>query len=68
MRDALSKLVGQCDRKLKRGTCPIIEVLQWDSGADPSANESSRDHNPSRKTGFVPSPGIASSQLPRMKN
>ena len=36
MRDALSKLVGQCDRKVKRGACPIIEILQWESGVDPS--------------------------------
>jgi hypothetical protein len=68
MRDALSKLVGQCDRKLKRGACPIIEILQWESGVDPSANGSNYDHNPSRKTGFAPSPRIASSLLPRMKN
>jgi hypothetical protein len=27
MRDALAKLVDQCDRKLKRGACPIIESL-----------------------------------------
>ena len=51
MRDALSNLVSQCDRKLKRGTCPIIEILQSDFGADPSANGSNRDHNPSRKAG-----------------
>ena len=38
MRDALAKLVDQCDRKLKRGACPIIEILQWESGVDPSAN------------------------------
>jgi MerR family transcriptional regulator, mercuric resistance operon regulatory protein len=31
MRDALSKLVGRCDRKLWSGVCPIIEILQWDS-------------------------------------
>jgi MerR family transcriptional regulator, mercuric resistance operon regulatory protein len=33
MRDALTKLVSQCDGKLKRGTCPIIEILQSDFGA-----------------------------------
>ena len=38
MRDALAELVGQCDRKLKRGPCPIIEILQWDSPVDPSAS------------------------------
>ena len=63
MRDALAKLVGQCDRKSKRGACPIIEVLQWDSGVDLSANGASHEYNPSRKPGLAPSPGIASSQL-----
>jgi MerR family mercuric resistance operon transcriptional regulator len=62
IRDALSRLVSQCDRKLKRGTCPIIEILQSDFGVRPSANGPSHDHNPSRKTGFAPSPRIASKQ------
>jgi MerR family mercuric resistance operon transcriptional regulator len=35
MRGALSKLVDQCDRKLERDACPIIEILQWDSEANP---------------------------------
>jgi MerR family mercuric resistance operon transcriptional regulator len=30
LRDTLSKLVSQCDRKLKRGACPILEILQSD--------------------------------------
>ena len=34
MRDALSKLVSRCDGRLKRDGCPILEVLQWDSGVD----------------------------------
>jgi MerR family transcriptional regulator, mercuric resistance operon regulatory protein len=38
MRDALAELVSQCDRKLKRGACPIIEILKWDSPVDPSAS------------------------------
>ena len=59
MRDALSKLVGQCDRKLKRGACPIIEILQWDSEIDPSANGSIHYQNPSRESALVPSRGIA---------
>ena len=37
VRDALAELVGQCDRKLKRGACPIIEILQSDPPVDPSA-------------------------------
>jgi MerR family mercuric resistance operon transcriptional regulator len=45
LRDALSKLVSQCDRKLRRGTCPIIEILQSDSGAHSSADGRSRDHS-----------------------
>jgi MerR family mercuric resistance operon transcriptional regulator len=28
MRDALAELLGQCDRKLMRGACPIIEILR----------------------------------------
>jgi hypothetical protein len=55
MRDALSKLVGQCDKQLKSGTCPIIEVLQWDSRPEQSAKESSNLRNPNRKTVFAPS-------------
>jgi MerR family mercuric resistance operon transcriptional regulator len=53
MRDALAKLVGQCDRKLKRDVCPIIEILHCDSRVDPFANASSHRHNPSRKAGFA---------------
>jgi MerR family mercuric resistance operon transcriptional regulator len=47
MRDALSKLVSQCDRKLKRGACPIIEILQSDFGTHASTNGPSHNHNPS---------------------
>lgn len=67
MRDALAKLVDQCDRKLKRGACPIIEILQWDSRVDPTWNGTSHDQNQSRKSGFAPSPGITSSHRPRPK-
>jgi hypothetical protein len=67
MRAALADLVGQCDRKLKRSACPIIEILQWDSQIDLPAKRLAHHHNPTRKTGFAPSPGIASSQLRRMK-
>jgi MerR family transcriptional regulator, mercuric resistance operon regulatory protein len=38
IRDSLAKLVGRCDRNLKRSACPLIEILQWDSRVDPSAN------------------------------
>ena len=44
MRDALAKLVAQCDRKLKRAACPIIEILETDTPIDPSANR----HSPRR--------------------
>ena len=37
IRDSLAKLVGQCDSKLKRSSCPIIEILQGDSRFDPPA-------------------------------
>ena len=50
MRDALAELVGQCDRKLKHGACPIIEILQLDSPVDPSSSGSSHRRNPSRNT------------------
>ena len=35
IRDSLAKLVGQCDSKLKRSTCPIIDILRRDSRVDP---------------------------------
>ena len=38
IRDSLAKLVRQCDRKLKRSTCPIIEILQRDSRVDAPAD------------------------------
>ena len=62
MRDVLSKLVSQCDRKLKRGRCPIIEILQSDFGAHPSTNGPNHDHNPARKHPLPLSPVIASKQ------
>jgi len=68
MHDALAELVGRCDRKLKRGACPIIEILQWDSSVEPSANGSSHHRNPSRNTGFGLSLGTASRQLLRTKD
>ena len=67
MRGALANLVGQCDRKLKRAACPIIEILQWGPRVEPSPNGPRRHRNPSRKTGFAASPGIASKLLLRIK-
>ena len=67
MRDALAKLVGQCDRKLKRAACPIIKILQWDAPIEPPANRSIRRDDPSRRTAFAPSRGIASTDRPRPK-
>ena len=55
MRDALAKLVGQCDRKVKRAVCPIIEILEWDAPVDLSANRPMHHHDPSRKPAFAPS-------------
>ena len=43
MRNALAKLVGQCDRKLERAACPIIEILEWDAPMDPSATAQSAE-------------------------
>ena len=67
MRAALADLVGRCDRKLKRSARPIIEILQWDSRVDPSANELSRHPNPGRESVFAASPAIAARQRVRMK-
>jgi MerR family transcriptional regulator, mercuric resistance operon regulatory protein len=39
IRDALAELVDQCDRKRKRGACPIIEILQADSPVGPTARQ-----------------------------
>ena len=39
IRDALAELVDQCNRKRKRGACPIIEILQTDSPVGPSARQ-----------------------------
>jgi MerR family mercuric resistance operon transcriptional regulator len=37
--DALADLVDQCNRKLKRGACPIIEILQADSPVESTARQ-----------------------------
>ena len=42
IRDALAELVDQCDRKRKRGACPIIEILQTDSSVGPTARQTPR--------------------------
>ena len=41
MRRALAKLVAQCDKKSRRGTCPIIEALQREPRARPSSHKAS---------------------------
>jgi MerR family mercuric resistance operon transcriptional regulator len=46
MRDALCKLVGQCERKAKRDTCPIIEILQLESPVAPSVSQSILHYDP----------------------
>lgn len=48
MRDALAELLGQCDRKLKRGACPIIEILRSSHPpTDKSSLQSKSKHRPS---------------------
>ena len=42
IRDALAGLVDQCNRKRRRGACPIIEVLQTDSPVGPTARQTLR--------------------------
>jgi MerR family transcriptional regulator, mercuric resistance operon regulatory protein len=42
MRDALAKLVRQCDKKVKSSTCPIIEILQRDSESQASCQQIKR--------------------------
>ena len=49
MCSALTKLVRQCDKKRKRSTCPIIEILQRNSEYQPAANGSSDHHNANRQ-------------------
>jgi MerR family mercuric resistance operon transcriptional regulator len=36
IRDALTELIDQCDRKFKRGACPIIEVLESSTSGEVS--------------------------------
>ena len=40
--DALAELVEQCNRKRKRGACPIIEILQADSPVGPTTRKAPR--------------------------
>ena len=37
IREALKKLIRQCDKKLKGGACPIIAILQGNSQSWPAA-------------------------------
>jgi MerR family transcriptional regulator, mercuric resistance operon regulatory protein len=63
MRDALSKLVGQCDKQLKSGTCPIIQILELDADSRWAADGSKNRRNPKQHTVLAPSPGIRSFEL-----
>ena len=67
MRSALTKLVRQCDKKRKRSTCPIIEILQRNSEYQPAANGSSDHHNANRQDIFVTSRRIARRKFARAK-
>ena len=48
MRDALTKLVRQCNKNLKSSTCPIIEILQRDSESQASGADTKRCHRNGR--------------------
>jgi MerR family mercuric resistance operon transcriptional regulator len=50
MRDALSELVGRCDKQLKSGTCPIIQILKLDADSRWAANGSKKRRNPKEQT------------------
>ena len=67
MRSALTKLVRQCDKKRKRSTCPIIEILQRNFEYQPAANGSSDHHNANRQDIFVTSRRIARRKSARAK-
>src|SRR5260370_10093260 len=60
MREALRKLVGQCDEQLKSGTCPIIQALQWYGDSPWAANGSKKRRNPKKETVLAASTGIPS--------
>jgi len=57
MRDALTKLVRQCNKNLKSSTCPIIDILQRDSESQanclqikrPSQSKSTKHLRPFRR-------------------
>jgi MerR family mercuric resistance operon transcriptional regulator len=40
MRRSLAKLIGQCNKKSRRGACPIIEALQREPGSRRSSDKS----------------------------
>jgi MerR family mercuric resistance operon transcriptional regulator len=61
MRSALTKLVSQCDKKLKSSTCPIIEILQRGSESQPAANGSGGQLK--RKSGKTSSPLVGESPV-----
>lgn len=67
IRDALAKLVHQCDKKLKSSPCPIIQILELDADSGWAANGSKKRQNPKQQTDVAASPGIASFRLPQKR-
>ena len=67
IRDALAKLVHQCDKKLKSSPCPIIQILELDADSGWAANGSKKRQNPKQQTDLAASPGIASFRLPQKR-
>jgi hypothetical protein len=55
MRDALAKLVHQCDKNLKSSPCPIIQILALDADSGWAANGSKKRQIPKQKTESHPS-------------
>jgi MerR family mercuric resistance operon transcriptional regulator len=50
MRDALTKLLRQCNKNLKSSTCPIIEILQRDFESQASCQQIKRPSRQIEKT------------------
>jgi MerR family transcriptional regulator, mercuric resistance operon regulatory protein len=59
IRDALAKLVHQCDKKLKGNPCPIIQILELDADAGWAANGLKMRQNPKQQTVLAASLGPA---------
>jgi hypothetical protein len=61
IRHALTKLVHQCDKKLKSSPCPIIQILELDADSAWAANGSKKRQNPKQQTVLAASPGMQAS-------